>query len=82
MIDHVFVDAKEVFYHRNINIFTMCEWLNDEKQLSFFNFYYIIQHLYLEKNFNYLKLRYTDPCNFLTKHAVLSQPSMLVIAKE
>ena len=57
----------------------MREWLNDEKQLFVFNFNYTNQHLHLKKNFNHLQLRNTDPCNFLTKRALVSQPSTLVL---
>ena len=31
---------------------------------------------------NHLKLRYTEPCNFLTKRALVNQPSTLVVAKD
>ena len=33
-------------------------------------FNYINKHIYFEKNFNHSKLRYTVPCNFLTKRAL------------
>ena len=34
-------------------------------------------------NFDYVKSRYIEPCNFLTKPALLvSQPSTLVFAKD
>ena len=33
-------------------------------------------------NFNQVKLRYIEPCNFLTKRSLVSQPSMLVVAKD
>ena len=64
---HAFVVAKEVFHHRGSNILTPWEWLNDEKQFFLFNF--ANNHLFLNNNFNHMKLRYTDPCNFLTKRA-------------
>ena len=32
---------------------------------------YINKHLYLEKKLNHLKLRYIDPCHFLTKRALI-----------
>ena len=35
-----------------------------------------------KQNFIHLKLRYTDPCNLLNKRALLSQPIMLVVAKD
>ena len=47
-----------------------------------FKFHYIIKQLYLEKSFNHLKLRYTDLHNFLTKHALMSQPSTLAVLKD
>ena len=34
------------------------------------------------KNNNNLKPRYTEPCNFLTKRAWVSQQSTLVVAKD
>ena len=55
----VFVVPKEVFHHRNGNILTLCEWLNDENQSFLFKFNYIInKHFHLAKNFNHLKLRF------------------------
>ena len=33
-------------------------------------------------NFNHVKLRYIEPCNFLTKRALVSQQSTLVVAKD
>ena len=70
MTGRAVVVANEVFHHRNGNISTLWEWLHDEKQFLLFN-----EHLYLERNFNHLRLRYSDPCNFLTKRALVSQPS-------
>ena len=42
------------------------------------------KHLYSdqEKNFQHLSMRNTDPHNFLTKRALVSQPSTVVVAKE
>ena len=34
------------------------------------------------ENCNHLNLRNTHPCNFLTKRALMSQPSTLMVAKE
>ena len=34
------------------------------------------------KNANHLKLKYIDLCNFITKRALVSQPSTLVVAKD
>ena len=39
-------------------------------------------HLYSVINFNHVKLRYIEPCNFLTKRAMVSQPSTLVAARD
>ena len=80
MAGRAFVVAKEVFHHRNGNIFTMRKWLNDQKQSFLFYVNYNNQHLYFEMNFNHLKLRYTDPFNFLTKRALVNQLNMLVVA--
>ena len=57
----------------------MWEWLNDEKQFFLFNLNHIDQYLYLEKNFNYLKLIYTDPCNFLNKSTLGSYFIMMLV---
>ena len=46
MADRAFVIAKELFYRRDGNIFTLWEWLNDEKQFFWFKFNYIKKHLY------------------------------------
>ena len=67
MAGHVFVVAKEVFHHRYGDILKLWEWLNVEKQFFLFQFNHINKHLYLEKNFSHLKLRYPDPCNFRNK---------------
>ena len=82
MAGRALVVAKEVLHHINGNILTLWEWLNDEKQLFIFQFNYINKRLYLEKNFNLLKMTCTDPCNFLTKRALVNQPSTLVVAKD
>ena len=50
--------------------------------LFLFKFNSFNKHLHSEKNFSHLKPRYTDPCNFLTKLALVSQPSMPMVAKE
>ena len=81
MAGHAFVVAKEVFHRGNGNILKLWEWLNDDKQFLLFKFRNINQRLHLENNFNHLKLSDTDPCNFLTKRALVSQPSTLVVAK-
>ena len=43
---------------------------------------YVNNHLYSVINFNHVKLGYNEPCNFLTKRALLSQQSTLVVAKD
>ena len=48
----------------------------------YFYLNYINKDLHLEKKFYHLKLRYTDPCNFLTKRALMIQRSKLVVAKD
>ena len=70
------------FYHGNGSILTLWLWLNDEKQLFWCKFIYANNHLYLVINFNHVKLRYIEPCNFLTKRALMSQQSTLAVAKD
>ena len=82
MAGHAFVLGKEVFYHGNGNILTLEYWLNGVHKLILCTFNYIRNHLYSMKNFNHFKLKYTDSCNFLTKRAMVSQPSMLMVAKD
>ena len=36
MAGRAFLVAKEVFHHRECSILTLCEWLNDEKQVFFY----------------------------------------------
>ena len=74
MAGHAFVVAKEVFHHSNNNILRLWEWLDDEKEFFLSKFSNINKHLYLERNFNHLRLRYPDPYNFLTKCA-LGEPT-------
>ena len=64
---------------------TMIIWhYENEKMVKnkvfLFEFSYINKDLYLDKNFNHLKLRYADPCNFFAKRALVSQPNMLAVA--
>ena len=68
-----------IIHHKKGNFYTMWEWLNDEKQFFLFNLNHIDQDLYLEKNFNYLKLIYTDPCNFLNKRTLGSYFIMMLV---
>ena len=70
------------FYHGNGSILSLWSLLNHEKQLFWCKFSYVNNHLYLVINFNHIKLRYIEPCNFLTKRALVSQQSTLVVAKD
>ena len=68
MAGRAFVVAKEVLIME-----TVVQYF-DEK-LFWCKFSYVIKYLYSVINFNHVKLRYIEPCNFLVKHALLSQPS-------
>ena len=70
------------FYHGHGSILTLWSWLNDEKQLFWCKFSYVNNHLYSVINFNHVKLKYIEPCNFLTKRAFVRQQSTLVVAKD
>ena len=50
-------------------------------QLFWCKLSYVNNHLYSVINFNHVKLRYIEPCNFLTKRALVSLQSTLVDAK-
>ena len=83
MAGRAFVVARKVFHHRNGNILTLWDWWSDEKHFFFkFKFNYIKKTLVLVKKNYHLKLRYTDPCNFLTKRTLVSQPSTHMFAKD
>ena len=56
--------------------------VNDEKQLFLCKFSCVNDYLYSVINFKHVKLRYIEPCNFLTKNALVSQQSTLVVAKD
>ena len=45
-------------------------------------FSYVNNHWCSVINFNNVKLRYNEPCNFLTKRALVSQQSTLGVAKD
>ena len=83
MAAHAFVAAKQVFIMETV-VFWHCDdqWLNDEKQLFWYKFSYVNNHLYSVIDFNHVKLRYIEPCNFVTKRALVSQQSTLVVAKD
>ena len=38
--------------------------------------------MYSVINFNHVKLRYIEPCNFLIKRASVWEPNILVVAKD
>ena len=82
MAGHATFVGKELFHHGNGSILKLWELIYGERQSLLVKFNYISTHLPLEKNFNQLKMWYTDPCNFLTKRALVSQPSTLAVAKE
>ena len=82
MASHAFALTKEVFIME-----TVVFWHHDngwlpKKQLFWCKFSYANNHLYSVINFNHIKLRYIEPCNFLAKHILVSQPSTLVVAKD
>ena len=81
MAVRAFVVDNEVFCQGNGNMLTLGWWSNDEKHY-YVNLTSIYTHWFSMKNFKHVKLRYADPCNFLTKHAFVRQPSTLVFAKE
>ena len=56
--------------------------MTKKTQLFWCKFSYVNNHLYSVINFNHVKLRYTEWCNFLTKRALVSQQSTLVVAKD
>ena len=59
----------------------MVKW-QKKTQLFLCKFIHVNKHLYSVINFNRVKLRYIEPCNFLTKPALASQQSTLVVAKD
>ena len=85
MAGHAIVVAKDItllFYHGNAVILTLWKWLNGGKWFVWCKFNYINNDLWLVKNNNHLKTRYTELCNFLTKRAWVSQQCTLVVAKD
>ena len=56
-------------------------WHCDNDWIKKKNFFHEKWTLYLVKYFNHLKLKYTDPWNFLTTRTLASQPCALVDAK-
>ena len=45
-------------------------------------FRYVNNDLSSVINFNHIKRRYIEPCNFLTKRALVSQQSTLMVAED
>ena len=85
MAGHAIVVVNDIillFYHGNAVILTLRYWWNDGKWFVWCKFNYINNHLWLVKNNNHLKPRYTEVCNFLTKRAWVSQQCTLVVAKD
>ena len=85
MAGHAIVVVKDInllFCHGNAVILTLWQWLNDGKWFVWCKFNYFNNHLWLVKNNKHLKPRYTEPCNFLTKRAWVSQQCTLVVAKD
>ena len=83
MSGSAFVVANEIFHHIiEMVIVSHCE--NDYVMQHLFQskFNYSNKDLYSEKNFNHLKLRYINPCKFLTKAGLVSQPNRFVVIKE
>ena len=74
MAGHAIVVVKDktlLFYHGNAVILTL--WCK---------FNYINNHLWLAKNNDHLKPKYTEPSNFLTKRTWVNQQCTLVVAKD
>ena len=74
--------ARGGFHHRNGNFLKLCERLNDENHLFWFKLSYMNKHLHLVNNLYHWKPSYTDPCNFLTKRALMSRPCTAAVAKD
>ena len=63
------VVAKEVFIIETVVFWHWDNGWMTEKQLFRCKFSYVSNHLYSLINFNHVKLKYIEPCNFLTKRA-------------
>ena len=70
------------FCHKNGSILTLWWWLNDEKQLFWCKFSYGNNRFYSVIDFDHVKLRYIELCNFFIKRALVNQSSTLVVAKD
>ena len=82
MASSLFVVTKKVSYHCSCDYFTLLEWLNDEKYFLLPEFNYSELHVYVVNNFDHKKSSYSNSFNLLTKRALVSQPSTLVVAKD
>ena len=81
MDGRAFVVAKEAFIMETV-VFWYCDNGKMMKNNSFsVNAINVNNHLYSAINLNHVKLRYIQPCNFLTKRALVSQQSTLAVAK-
>ena len=82
MDGRAFVVAKEAFIMETV-VFWYCDNVKMMKNNSFsVNAINVKNHLYSAINLNHVKLRYIEPCNFLTKRALVSQQSTLAVAKD
>ena len=82
MAGRAFVVAKEFFIMEMVVFWHRDNGQMMKKQLFWCKFSYVNNHLYSVINFNHIKLNYIETCNFLTKYALVSQPSTLVVAKD
>ena len=82
MTGWTYVVAKDIFHHKNGNMWELSEWLNDEKRFFFSKVSYINKHWYLEKNLNHLKVKYSDTWNFRIKRALGEPTKHASVAKD
>ena len=75
MAGHAFVVAKEVFIMETVVFRHNNGWITKNNSFGVNSAMPIII-------FNHVKLRFIEPCNFLTKRALVSQQSTLVAAKD
>ena len=83
MAGRAFVVVKEVFIMNTV-VFWHCDdgQMMTKKNSFWCKLSYVNNHLYSVINFNHVKVRYIEPYNFLTKRALVSQPSTLAVAKD
>ena len=81
MASLAFVVAKDVLSlkRKYFETVMMVKW---QKHLFWCEFSYAKNRLYSVINFDHVKLRYIEPCNFPTKRALVSQQSALVVVKD